>query len=146
MKEETIYELLQDYSDPNGNVSKGVRKTEKQWMARFALMNDGDCQRKPDWFKNVTEPSCSRCGKYIPDNWEVQMCNGYIKTDISCQSIMTLWGKDEPKIGFKHPALLNQDYQKLEIGWGYNEKCRLCWHCHREFIQYIGNWLKLIIK
>lgn len=48
-----IYELLKDFEDPNGKVYAGVRKTEQQWMARFALLNPGDCRIKTDWFKPV---------------------------------------------------------------------------------------------
>ena len=56
MKSETLYELLQDYKDPNGSIAKGVRKTEQQWMARFALLNLNDCAIKTDWFKPVQAP------------------------------------------------------------------------------------------
>jgi hypothetical protein len=47
------YKLLKDYHDPCGMVLKGVSKTEHQWMARFALLNPGDCKKKTDWFKRV---------------------------------------------------------------------------------------------
>jgi len=47
------YELIRDYEDPCGTISKGVIKTEYQWMARFALLNPGDCKIKKDWFKLV---------------------------------------------------------------------------------------------
>jgi len=56
MQTETLYELLQDYKDPNGSVAKGVRKTEHQWMARFALLNPNDCAIKNEWFKPVQVP------------------------------------------------------------------------------------------
>lgn len=56
METETLFELLKDYEDPCGRVAKGVRKTEKQWMARFALLDDGDCKIKSDWFKEVQMP------------------------------------------------------------------------------------------
>lgn len=52
-QEETLYELLQDFKSPYFSVSKGVTKTEKQWMDRFALLNPGDCRVKRDWFKRV---------------------------------------------------------------------------------------------
>jgi len=47
------YELIRDYEDPCGTINKGVIKTEYQWMARFALLNPGDCKIKKDWFKAV---------------------------------------------------------------------------------------------
>lgn len=52
---EKRYELLKDYEDPCGRVGKGVIKTEYQWMARFALLNEGDCAIKTDWFKEFIE-------------------------------------------------------------------------------------------
>lgn len=52
---EKRYELLKDYEDPCGRVYKGAIKTEYQWMARFALLNEGDCAVKTDWFKEFVE-------------------------------------------------------------------------------------------
>lgn len=142
MKNETLYELLQDFTDPCGTVRKGVKKTEHQWMARFALLNPGDCAVKTDWFKNATEPSCSRCGKHITDNWEENMCTGDITMDVSCQSTTALWKKDEAEIKFNHPALVNQDYQKIKLSWGKEKPFKLCWYCQRDFIGTIGDFLK----
>jgi hypothetical protein len=56
MKQEQLYELLKDFEDPNGRISKGVRKTASQWCGRFALLNQSDCDVKTDWFKLVQQP------------------------------------------------------------------------------------------
>ena len=53
---ETLYELLKDFEDPSGKISAGVRKTENQWIGRFALLNFGDCKKKTDWFKEIKSP------------------------------------------------------------------------------------------
>ena len=53
---ETLYELLKDFEDPSGKISAGVRKTEHQWIGRFALLNFGDCKKKTDWFKEIKSP------------------------------------------------------------------------------------------
>lgn len=47
---ENEYELLQDYSTPTMKISKGVIKTEYQWMSIFKMQR-GDCYIKTDWFK-----------------------------------------------------------------------------------------------
>lgn len=53
---EALYQLLKNLEDPTGIVYAGVRKTEKQWMARIALLNPGDCDKKKDWFERVEHP------------------------------------------------------------------------------------------
>lgn len=49
------YRLLKRLEDPCGVVNIGVEKDEWQWMARFALLNPGDCEIKTDWFEEVTD-------------------------------------------------------------------------------------------
>lgn len=53
MNTDKKYRLLKDYFDPCGSVMAGVIKDEYQWMARFALLNPGDCAIKKDWFEEV---------------------------------------------------------------------------------------------
>lgn len=54
---ETMYKLLKDFEDPSGKVYAGVRKTEAQWLCRFALMNPGDCKKRKDWFEEIESPT-----------------------------------------------------------------------------------------
>lgn len=49
------YRLLKRLEDPCGSIAAGVIKDEHQWMARFALLNTGDCEIKKDWFEPVIE-------------------------------------------------------------------------------------------
>lgn len=47
------YKLKKDFTDPIGTVRAGTIRDEFQWMARIALLNPGDCQKKDEWFERL---------------------------------------------------------------------------------------------
>lgn len=52
------------------------------------------------------------------------------------------FGGDE-KIGFNHPAIKEgSGYQKVFIESRKESDYRLCWHCHRDFVKMVGDFLK----
>ena len=78
MQTETLYELLQDYKDPNGSVAKGVRKTEHQWMARFANALTSSSSHPP-------KDSTLSTNRWLIDN--VESFGGWEEEDVKAFAI-----------------------------------------------------------
>jgi hypothetical protein len=85
---------------------------------------------------------CSKCGKSLSTRWEENACHIKLEIGIDCCSTEALFGRDE-NIGFNHPAIKEgSGYQKVFIESRKESDYRLCWHCHRNFVKQVGDFLK----
>jgi len=111
--EEQLYELLQDFTDPNGTVRKGARKTNRQWLARFALLTQTDLDIKTDWFKKVNKVyHCNNCNHPIIEKIDdTYVINAH--PDIDKKELL----KDLKEIGITIGANIHKrKYSKEELG------------------------------
>ena len=86
---------------------------------------------------------CSRCNKTLSSRWEQDSATIDISIGICSCSFNALFGDNEKQYGKDHPAI-NSDksgYQGVLIEIGKSKDYKLCWHCHREMVRMIGDFI-----